>query len=97
MGTPVPEIWPELEDAKWYCVFLDIFNPIHIPDGCDNPYLGRHCCCKTGAEIKAWHTLHRDCVWGTSLCFPAVSGIYRVTNIHGPYDDYAACNAECSC
>lgn len=95
MGTPVPKDWPELDDAKFYCVWADVFEMAPPPGDCDNAWISEDHSCTTGAFLKAWIAAGKECTVATDPWSGAVTGVYRITHIHGPYDTYLGCQAEC--
>lgn len=92
MGTPVPPDSPDLEDAKWYDCYLDMYlDPSHTL-GCDGVYYYRKCCCETGAKIQAWLDAGGECN-NTNVLFKAhYLEAQRLIAIHGPYDNWWDCD-----
>lgn len=95
MGTPVPEDWPELEDAKWYCVTEDAYWDGDLEVGCRGSPFSRDSACRTGAVIKAYLAAQNQCVFGQFLVVASSPAQKKVVCITGPYDTQGECQAEC--
>lgn len=94
MGTPVPDEWPELEDAKFYLVYLDAFQDVGPDNDCTQDYQLRQRCCTTGQHIKAWLAVGWECLSPHELCVVSGFTAQRLLNVHGPYDNLADCQAD---
>lgn len=98
MGTPVPLESPDLENDKFYRVYVDPYQDLTPATGCDQEALGRWSCCKQGVFIQLW----LDGGWECSvildpfmeLCMRTGFSAQRLVAIHGPYNLLEDCIAD---
>jgi len=93
MGNPLPPDWPEIEDTKWYCCYLDCYNL----DDCAGPLQGSTCCCTTGAQILSWINGNNECDAGWELCPFSGYTAQRLIDVKGPYTLRQDCVDACIC
>lgn len=95
MGLASASSFRQLDPLKWYRVLVDVYWVVGGPQtGCDDPWISRCQCCRTGAVIQAWIDAGNECVPGALLCFGVGQMSQRIVDIWGPYNDNAACLLE---
>lgn len=98
MGTPIPDILPVFENEKWYNCHLDCFGDGEGPHTCEDDFIGKVECYKTGLAINTWIADGCECnsdppVWYELCLFTGISA-QRLLHVHGPYDEE---EDECGC
>ncbi len=95
MGTPIPPVWEDLEDTKYYCITMHQFGVGDLAQTCADPFDRVVNCCKTGAAIKAWLAAGNECQPYHNLCASVGNYGQRLVEAKGPYDTAVACAADC--
>lgn len=91
MGTPVPIVWPDIDDGKWYKTTIDKFFDLTPKTGCAQLYTGREHCCTRGDILNDWISTGQECRIAHGLC--GVVDACRLICVIGEWDSQAECIA----
>lgn len=91
MGTIVPPDLLDLDDTKFYRVWVDVFSDYPGPTSCGSEFIERAECCIHGGHIAGILSGNFECVGGYEFCYASFSTAQRLINVHGPYDTYEEC------
>ena len=93
MGETTPGEFPELETDKYYLVTANAYGTGVWPNSCDDPLLSE----VKGCVLGSWLNLFFDnceCSSGNEVIFYSGSSAQKITDIQGPFDDFATCELE---
>lgn len=94
MGTPVPPIFPDLEDAKWYKVTEWAYGQSPIHNACLGIVTNKTSCCRLGQDIRDHIAAGNQCKKFAFLCVVGSPAPKRIICIKGPYDGQGLCEAD---
>jgi len=95
MGTPVPVEYPDLQDDKWYCTWVDVYFDLTAKTDCTQTWLARIHGPRRGDQIKYWIAQGYECTPEHELIEYQIFSSQRLVAMHGPYDSYDLCYEVC--
>jgi len=91
----IPDPPPEYDDELWYCCVVECYFDESAITDCTQDYVGMFKCCKTGAEIKAWHAAESECKNNHGLCGEMGWAAQRLRYAAGPHAIAQDCMEAC--
>lgn len=94
MGNPIPPDPADIDETKWYCVFIRSYFVFPGDEGCDGAFANSGQCCMDGPTLKDC-LANRQCNKVKTICHFAAGNAQRIYWWEGPYADAAACALGC--
>ena len=90
MGKPIVSLPILYEDVWWYHAEYDYHGKVGGNSRCDG-FIDSYGCCVTGGQLK--NGIRDQCGPGAMWCRFDPWSSFKITNVDGPYESEAMCNA----